>query len=188
MLKTGTCTLYELFSAYRNSDGSWRAGSGSIFHLDSNALRQDGWTSADAAGLPILPGLVRYNEVATGHIEHALRFTAAATRSAHIWPARHDASSHEEDRFPPMGQRFRLRRDFDVSPYPKRVQVILKALQQYGMFLADTGGPWFISGAPDGRWDDDELHQLTRVLGSNFEAVDESSLRIHSNSAQAKTR
>jgi hypothetical protein len=168
--------LYELFAAYPNPDGSWHAGSGAMFDLNGNALRPAGWTSADAAGLPILPGLVRYEEVAAGEIPHALRFTAPQTRNAYIWPARHKASSLTGANYPPMGQRFRLKAAFDISTFGPNVQRILRALKKYGMFLADNGSSWFLSGAPDPRWDDDELHQLGRLSGSDFEAVDESSL------------
>ncbi len=176
--------LYELFAAYPNPDGSWRAGSGAVFDLNGNALRPTGWTSADAAGLPILPGLVRYEEVVAGEIPHALRFTAPQTRNACIWPARHKASSLSGPNYPPMGQRFRLKASVDVSTFGPNVQVILQALKKYGMFLADNGSSWFLSGAPDPRWDDDELHQLGRLTGSDFEAVDESSLMADPDSAR----
>ena len=177
--------LYELFAAYPNADGSWHAGSGAVFDLNSNALRPATWTSADAAGLPILPGLVRYEEVAAGAIDHALRFTAPQTRNAYIWPARHKASSLTGASYPPMGQRFRLKASFDITSFGPHVQVILRALQKYGMFLADNGSSWYISGAPDSRWDDNELHQLSQLHGSDFEAVDESSLMVDPNSGQA---
>ena len=180
------CVLYELYAAYPQPDGSWQAGSGAIFDLASNALRPDGWTSADAAGLPILPGLVRYDEVAAGEIRHALRFTAPQTRRAHGWPARHDASSLTGGQYPPLGQRFRLRADLDISGYSPQVQVILRALKKYGMFLADNGASWYISGAPDERWDNDILHELAQVHGSDFEAVDESSLLVDPDSGQAQ--
>lgn len=176
--------LYELFAAYPNPDGSWHAGSGAVFDLNGNALRPTGWTSADAAGLPILPGLVRYEEVAAGEIPHALRFTAPQTRNAYIWPARHKASSLSGTHYPPMGQRFRLKASVDISSFGPNVQVILQALKKYGMFLADNGSSWFLSGAPDPRWDDDELHQLGRLTGSDFEAVDESSLMADPDSAR----
>ena len=178
--------LYELFAAYPNTDGSWSAGSGAIFDIRANALRPPTWTSADAAGLPILAGLARYDEATAGEIWHALRFTAPQTRNAFIWPARHQASSLSGSQYPPMGQRFRLKAGVDISGFGLRVQVILRALKKYGMFLADNGGSWFLSGAPDPRWDDDELHQLTQLHGSDFEAVDESSLMIDSNSAKAR--
>jgi hypothetical protein len=170
------CTLYELFAAYPQSDGSWTAGSGAIYDLNSNALRPSGWTSADAAGLPILAGLVRYDEVAAGEIGHALRFTAPQTQRAFVWPARHYASNLTGAEYPPMGARFRLRADFDVSGYDAEVQVILRALQRYGMILADNGSPWYLSGAPDERWDNEVLRQLKDLQGSDFEAVDSSSL------------
>ena len=179
--------LYELFAAYPNADGSWHAGSGAVFDLNGNALRPAGWTSADAAGLPILPGLVRYEEVAAGEIPHALRFTAPQTRNAYIWPARHKASSLAGTSYPPMGQRFRLKASVDISTFGPNVQVILRALKKYGMFLADNGSSWFLSGAPDPRWDDNELHQLGRLTGNDFEAVDESSLMADPDSGRTVT-
>jgi hypothetical protein len=179
--------LYELFAAYPNPDGSWHAGSGAIFNLDGNALRPAGWTSADAAGLPILPGLVRYEEVVAGEIPHALRFTAPQTRNAFIWPARHKASSLTGTNYPPMGQRFRLKASVDIASFGPNVQVILRALKKYGMFLADNGSSWFLSGAPDPRWDDDELHQLGRLTGADFEAVDESALMADPDSGRTST-
>ena len=178
------CILYELFSAYPTGNGTWRAGSGSIYSLRSNELRPDGWTSADAAGLPILPGLVRYDEVAAGEIAHALRFTAPQTRHAYLWPARHYASSLSATQYPPMGLRMRLRGSFDISGFSAPVQVILRALKKYGMFLADNGSAWFISGVPDSRWNDDVLvSEFARVKGPDFEAVDASALMRSANSA-----
>ncbi|HTY64361.1 MAG TPA: hypothetical protein VMG30_19075 [Acidobacteriota bacterium] len=182
---TDNCILYELYSAYPQSDGSWQAGSGAIFNLRSDALRPSTWTSADAAGLPILPGLIRYDEVASGEIKHAVRFTAPQTRNAFIWPARHRASSLTGQQYPPMGQRFRLKADFDISGFSRDAKVILTALKNYGMILADNGSSWYISGAPDPRWDNDVLHELGKVMGSAFEAVDESSLMINPDSGQA---
>ncbi len=187
LIDTDNCILYELFNAWPLASGSWSAGSGAIFPLNSNALRPSGWTSADAAGLPIFPGLVRYDEVASGQINHALRFTAPATNDTFVWPARHYASPHNGTQYPPMGTRFRLRQDFDISSFPPHVQVILAALKTYGMILADNGASWFISGVPDSRWNDDEMHQLTRVIGADFEAVDESSLMVDPNSAEVKS-
>lgn len=178
------CILYELYSAYPQANGTWQAGSGAIFNLSSNALRQSGWTSADAAGLPILPGLVRYDEVASGEIKHAIRFTAPQTRNAFIWPARHLASSLTGQQYPPLGQRFRLKADFDISGFSRDARVILTALKKYGMILADNGSSWYISGAPDPRWNNDILHELGSVKGSAFEAVDESSLMADPNSGQ----
>jgi hypothetical protein len=180
------CVLYELYAAYPQPDGSWEAGSGAVFDLRSNTLRPAGWTSADAAGLPILPGLVRYDEVAAGEIQHALRFTAPQTQRAYVWPARHFASSLTDAGYPPMGKRFRLKADFDISGFSQEVQVILRALQKYGMILADNGSAWYLSGAPDPRWDNDVLvSELSRVIGTEFEAVDESILMLDSDSGQA---
>ncbi|MDQ2776558.1 MAG: RICIN domain-containing protein [Acidobacteriota bacterium] len=184
LVDTTNCVDYEIFSAASNGNGTWSAGSGAIFPLNSNQLRTAGETSADAAGLPILPGLVRYDEVASGQINHALRITIPVTDDTFIWPARHEASSVSGTQYPPMGQRFRLKQSFNVTPYAPHVQVILNALKTYGMIVADNGGPWFISGTPDARWNDDELHQLTQVQGSNFEAVDESALMTDPNSGQ----
>jgi hypothetical protein len=176
------CILYELFYAWPQNDGRWEASSGAVYNLQSNALRPDGWTSADAAGLPIFPGLVRYDEVEAGVINHAIRFTVPETRSDHIWPARHDASNLTGSQYPPMGQRFRLKADFDITAFHPQVQVILQTLKTYGMILADNGSAWYLSGVPDERWDNDILHQLGDVPGSEFEAVDVSSLIVNPNS------
>lgn len=170
VLQSGTCRLYELFNA-RSSATGWDASSGATFDLRSNALRPAGWTSADAAGLPILPGLLRYDEVASGEIRHALRFTISTSQRAYIPPARHFAGI-PDDRVPPMGARFRLRRDVDLSRYRGQALVILRALQRYGMIVADNGSSWFISGAADKRWNDDDLGQLKTVPGSWFDVVD----------------
>ncbi len=166
-------TLYELFDARPvNGGASWSAGSGAIFDLSSNELRPAGWTSADAAGLPIFPGLVRYDEaVDEGEIAHALRFTCPRTRKAYVPPARHWASSSTDPSLPPMGMRVRLRADFDTSGFPAEVQAILDAMKRYGMFLADNGSGWYVSGAPDSRWDDDRLGSLKTVPSSAFEVV-----------------
>ena len=165
--------LYELFDAHPRDDGGWDAGSGAVFDLASNALRPAGWTSADAAGLPIFPGLVRFDEVVEqGEVNHALRFTVRRTQRAYIEPARHFASNSTDPNLPPMGLRVRLRADFDTSSFPSSVQVILRALKTYGMFVADNGSDWYITGAPDPRWSDEELHELHRVLGRDFEVVD----------------
>ena len=186
VLDRGNCILYELFSAYPQPDGSWQAGSGAYFDLNSNALRPSGWTSADAAGLPILPGLVRYDEVAAGEIRHALRFTAPQTRSDYVWPARHEASSLTGAQIPPMGQRFRLKAGFDISRFSAPVRVILQAMKTYGLILADNGSAWYISGAPDSRWDNDMLvSELAQIKGSDFEAVDVSSLMVDPDSGLA---
>jgi hypothetical protein len=164
--------LYELFSATRNKDNSWNAGSGAVYDLTSNTLRPDYWTSADAAGLPIFPGLVRYDEVVEkGEINHALRFTVQNTRNAFIHPATHAASNSDNGNYPPMGMRVRLKASFDISGFSTHIQVILKALKKYGMFVADNGSNWYISGAPDARWNDDELGELKTIAGKNFEVV-----------------
>ena len=184
VVQEGACTLYELYHAWPQADGSWRAVSGAIYDLSSHALRPDGWTSADAAGLPILPGLVRYDEVAAGEIAHVLRFTAPRTRSSHVWPARHDASELTDGRYPPMGQRFRLRADYDTEGLSPEVAVIIRALKRYGMMLADNGSAWYLSGVPDERWDNDVLRELRQVKGSDFEAVDSSSLMVDRDSGQ----
>src|SRR3954451_7479790 len=153
------CRLYEPFAARKTSTG-WKAGSGAIWDLSSNALRPAGWTSADAAGLPILPGLARYDEVAAGVISHALRFTAPDTRQAHISPARHDAGSSTSVTYPPMGLRLRLKASVNISGFGPQAQVILTALKRYGMILADNGSAYYVTGAPDPHWDDDDLHDL----------------------------
>lgn len=182
------CRLYELYAVYAKPDGTWRAGSGAIFDLRGHTLRPVGWTSADAAGLPILPGLIRYDEVKAGVIPHALRFTAQVTQRNFVWPARHHASSQTRPGIPPMGQRFRLKSSFDVSPFPRSVQVILVALKQYGLILADNGGNWFLSGTPDPRWHDGELRALKRVKGADLEAVDVTGLVMHPDSGQVRRR
>ncbi|MBL8877805.1 MAG: hypothetical protein JNG88_01695 [Phycisphaerales bacterium] len=172
VIDTAAKLLYEVFDAHLQQDGTWEAGSGAIFDLTSNSLRPAGWTSADAAGLPIFAGLVRYDEVVErGEINHALRFTVSRTQRAYITPATHWASDSTDPNRPPMGLRVRLRADFDLSPFTPNVQVILRAMQRYGMFVADNGSNWYISGVPDPRWDDDELHDLGRVRGSDFEVV-----------------
>jgi hypothetical protein len=170
------CDLYELFNA-RRSDGHWVAGSGAIWNLRSNALRPNGWTSADAAGLPILPGLARYDEVAAGAIRHALRFTAPRTCPSHIYPARHDAGDWPCSTYPPMGLRVRLRASVDISGFGPQARVILLALKRYGMLLADNGSAWYVTGAPNAHWNDDQLHDFHQLHGSDFEVVDTSGLR-----------
>lgn len=185
VLDRGSCMLYEMYSAFPQSNGSWEAGNGAVYDLNSYNLRPDGWTSADAAGLPILPGLVRYDEVASGEIRHAIRFTAPDTQANHLWPARHDASSLTGANYPPMGLRLRLRADFDISTYPPEIQVILQAFKTYGIILADNGSAWYISGVPDARWDNDMLHEMDDITGADFEVVDVSSLMINPNSGQA---
>ncbi len=165
--------LYETFdSRPRNGGASWECGAGAIFDMTSNALRPKGWTSADAAGLPIFPGLVRYDEVVLrGEIRHALRFTVSRTRRAYVHPARHFASSSTDPNLPPMGMRVRLKASYDISSYPPSAQVVLRALKTYGMIVADNGSDWFLSGAPDARWNDAELNTLKSVRGRDFEVV-----------------
>ncbi len=188
VLDNDNCVLYETFYSWPQADGSWWAGSGAVYDLQSNALRPSGWTSADAAGLAILPGLVRYDEVFSGEITHALRFTVQNTRRAFIWPARHYASTLTSTNYPPMGQRFRLKASFNISGFSSEVQVILRALKKYGMILADNGSNWYITGVPDSRWNDDTLvGELRLVKGSDFEAVDESSLMVNPDSGQARS-
>jgi hypothetical protein len=170
VLQSGTCSLFELYNARRTASG-WDASSGARFDLRSNALRPAGWTSADAAGLPIFPGLLRFDEAGSGEIRHALRFTVSRTQRGYIAPARHFAGSNDPS-LPPMGARFRLRADADLSGYHGQALVILRALQRYGMIVADNGSSWFISGASDSRWNDDDLGQLKRVPGAWFEVVD----------------
>ena len=176
LLDSSTCRLYELYALRRTGSG-WHAGSGAIWSLRSNQLRPAGWTSADAAGLPILPGLARYDEVAHGRIDHALRFTVEHTRRAYIYPARHYASDSADPGLPPMGLRVRLRADYPIAGFPREARIVLQALKTYGMILADNGSNWYVSGAPDDRWSNDDLHTLGRVPGSAFQVVDTSSLR-----------
>jgi hypothetical protein len=169
-LQEGSCKLYELYAA-RRLGGGWEAGSGAIFNLRSNALRPEGWTSADAAGLPIFPLLARYPEVHAGRIDHALRVTVPRTQAGYIHPATHLASSSSDPNLPPMGLRLRLKADFGLSGYRGQALVILRALKRYGLIVADNGSSWYITGAPDRRWSDEDLDQLKTVPGSAFEAV-----------------
>jgi hypothetical protein len=177
MLDRDACRLYELFAARRGPGGRWRAGSGAVFDLRSNGLRPAGWTSADAAGLPILPGLARHDEVAAGAIDHALRFTAPRTRRAYVYPARHFASDSSDPSLPPMGLRVRLRRSVSPAGFGPQARAVLVALRRYGMILADNGSPWYVTGAPSAGWDDDDLHELGRITGRDFEVVDTRGLR-----------
>ncbi len=177
MVDRSHCRLYELYAAYpKKGSKDWRAGSGAVWSLKSNKLRPAGWTSADAAGLPIFPGLARYDEVARGAINHALRFTAPRTRDAYVYPARHRAGAGDDADLPPMGLRLRLKSSVDIADFPPQSRVVLTALRSYGMLLADNGSPWYVSGAPDSRWDNDDLHSLHRLSGRDFEVVDTSSL------------
>jgi len=173
-----SCRLYELYSLYPPPSGSstWRAGSGAIWSLKSNHLRPRTWTSADAAGLPILPGLARYEELKHGGIDHALRFTVRRTRRAFVYPARHQASDLTDPSLPRMGERLRLKASFDISRFPSQARAVLNALKHYGMIVADNGSDWYISGAPSSHWSNDQLHTLGQVPGSAFDVVDTSSL------------
>ena len=175
IVDSGTCKLYEMWNV-RHTRRGWRAGSGAVWKMTSNALRPDGWTSADAAGLPILPGLVRYPEVSAGVIDHALRFTAPQTRDAHIYPARHDAGSGSSASLPPMGLRVRLKASFDLSQLSPQARVVAVALQHYGMILADNGSPWYVSGVSNKQFSDDDLRTLNRITGRDLEVVDTSGL------------
>jgi hypothetical protein len=179
------CKAYELYDAHPAGPG-WRAGSGAVYDLRSNRLRRAGATSADAAGLPILPGLVRYDEVKAGHVDHAIRLTAPQTRNAYLWPARHAASARTDPNLPPMGLRLRLKASVDVSRLPAPARVIAEALKRYGAIVADNGSAWFLSGTQDDRWDDDALNALKSLRGDQFEAVDESGLVVNPDSGQAR--
>jgi hypothetical protein len=175
LVDRSACRLYELYDL-RHTTRGWAAGSGAVWSLHSNHLRPAGWTSADAAGLPIFPGLARWDEVARGVIDHALRFTAPRTRRAYVYPARHYASSSTDPSLPPMGLRVRLKASVNVASFPRQARVVLRALQRYGMILADNGSPWYISGAPNRHWSNDDFHSLGRLSGADFEVVDTSSL------------
>ena len=176
LVDTSACRLYELYALYPKAGGGWKAGSGATWSLRSNAVRPAGWTSADAAGLPIFPGLARYDEVSRGVIDHALRFTVEHTRRAYVYPARHYASSSDDPSLPPMGLRVRLKAIVDISGFPRQARIVLQTLKTYGMIVADNGSNWYISGAPDPRWSNDALHTIGRITGSDFEVVDTSSL------------
>jgi hypothetical protein len=172
-----SCKLYELYALHRQGS-RWAAGSGAIWNLRSNALRPAGWTSADAAGLPILPGLARWDgDASTGTIDHALRFTASRTRRAYVYPARHYASSDTDPSLPPMGLRVRLKASVDISKLPPQARIVATAMKRYGMILADNGSPWYVSGAPSPHWSNDQLHALGQLTGADFEVVDTSRLR-----------
>ena len=172
-----SCKLYELY-ALHESGSRWAAGSGAIWNLRSNALRPATWTSADAAGLPILPGLARWDgDASTGHIDHALRFTVQRTRNTFIYPARHQASSSSDPSLPPMGLRVRLKASVDISKLPPQARIVAQAMKTYGMIVADNGSNWYVSGAPSPKWSNDQLHALGALHGSDFEVVDTSKLR-----------
>jgi hypothetical protein len=186
MVDPSTCTLYELYDAQYNANGS-TAGSGAIWNLNSNALRPAGWTSADAAGLPILPGLVRYDEVEAGSITHAIRMTAESTDTSYIWPARHEAGTSANPDLPPMGARFRLKASFDISGFSPQAQVVLRAMKQFGLILADNGSNWYFGGTADPAWPASLIDELKEVPASAFEAIDESSLMVSPDSGQARS-
>ncbi len=185
MVTADTCELFETWDTHNTASG-WTAGSGAHWALNSDALRPDGWTSADAAGLPILPGLLRYDEVASGHVDHAIRFSTNLTDEAHIWPARHDAGSSTSSSLPPMGARFRLKASFVISHYSAQAQTVLRAMQTYGLVLADNGSPWFFQGTADTAWPDALISALKTIPASAFEAVNISSLEISPNSGAAR--
>ena len=179
------CRLYELYDAERRPDGSWHAGSGAVFDLRGDQLRPAGRTSADAAGLPILPGLVRYDEVAAGRVDHAIRVTVPRTQQEHLWPARHDAGASNAA-LPPMGLRLRLKANVDVSGLPTQARVIAQAMKTEGVIVADNGSPWYISGIPEPRWDNDALQALAALHGTDFEAVDASGLMVSPDSGRTR--
>ena len=185
MIDHSSCTLYELYNAHYSSGGS-TAGSGAVFNLNSNALRPASWTSADAAGLPILPGLLRPEEVAAGYVGHAIRFTAVRSDRSYLWPARHQAGSASNPALPPMGARFRLAANFDETPYSPQTRVVLEAMKHFGLMLADNGSNWYFQGAASNGWSDTLISEMKRVPASSFEAVDESSLMVRPDSGQAR--
>jgi hypothetical protein len=180
-----TCRLYETW-ATRVRSGRWRAGSGATWSLTSNRLRPDGWTSADAAGLPILPGLLRWNEVRNGYVDHAIRFTTDVTSRHHLWPARHDAGARDSLAYPPMGARFRLRRSFSPTGFGAHARVVIAAMKKYGLVLADNGSPWFFQGEQHARWPERLIADLKRIPASAFVAVDTSGLRVSHDSARVR--
>ena len=181
-----TCRLYELWNTRRLSNGTWTAGSGATWSLTSDALRPAGWTSADAAGLASLPGLLRLGEVENNYIDHAIRFTTNSTQKAYIWPARHQAGSTTSTAYPPMGARFRLKASFPISSYQPDTQNVLRAMKKYGLVLADNGSPWYFQGTANGNWPSTLLDELKTIPASAFEAVDTSLLEVSVNSGQAR--
>ena len=182
VVDTGACRLYELWDAHPAADGSWHAGSGAVFDLRGNRLRPAGLTSADAAGLPVVPGLVRYEEVAAGRIDHAIRITVPHTQKRYLWPARHFASSSTDAALPPMGLRLRLKPGVDISRLPTQARIVAQAMKTYGVIVADNGSAWYVSGAPDDRWSNDALRTLGGLHGNDFEAVDTAPLMIDKDS------
>ena len=181
----GVCRLYETY-ATRQKSGTWYAGSGATWSLTSNKLRPDGWTSADAAGLPILPGLLRWNEVKHLHVDHAIRFTTDVTSTHHVWPARHDAGSTSNRNYPPMGARFRLRASYHPTGFGPKARAVVKAMKTYGLVLADNGSPWFFQGEQNARWPIGFIDQLKRIPARDFVAVDTSSLKVSAGSGAVR--
>jgi len=181
----GSCRLYETWNT-RVKDGRWRAGSGAVWSLNDNDLRPDGWTSADAAGLPILPGLLTWREVREREVDHAIRFTTNITSRWHLWPARHDAGSKDSHKFPPMGARFRLKADYDPNGLGGHAREVVRAMQTYGLVLADNGSPWFFQGERNRRWPGRLIADLKQIPASAFVAVDTSSLKVDPDSAEAR--
>jgi hypothetical protein len=181
----GDCRLYETF-ATRLRNGHWHAGSGATWSLSSDKLRPNGWTSADAAGLPILPGLLRWNEVKNGHIGHAIRFTTDVTSTHHLWPARHDAGSHASRAYPPMGARFRLRASYHPTGLGAKAREVVRAMKVYGLVLADNGSPWFFQGEQNGRWPNGLIEDLKQIPARQFVAVDTSSLKVSGDSGATR--
>jgi hypothetical protein len=179
MVDKGTCKLYETF-ATRKKNGKWHAGSGAVWSLNSDKLRPNGWTSADAAGLPILPGLLRWNEVKHRDIDHAIRFTTPVTSSHHLWPARHDAGSTRKWSYPPMGARFRLRASYHPTGFGPNALAVVRAMKKYGLVLADNGSPWYFQGERNSHWPNRLLDQLKQIPAKKFVAVDTSSLKVSS--------
>ncbi len=184
VVDTGTCKLYEMWDSHPAADGSWHAGSGAVFDLRGNILRPAGLTSADAAGLPVVPGLVRYEEVAAGRIDHAIRITVPRTQRRYVWPARHFASSNTDAALPPMGLRLRLKAGADIGRLPAQVRVIAQAMKTYGVIVADNGSAWYVSGTPDEHWNNDALRALASLHGGDFEAVDTAGLMVSKDSGE----
>ncbi len=187
VVDASTCTLYETWDTTK-SGSAWRAGSGAIWSLTSDKLRPAGWTSADAAGLPIMPGLLSWDEVKAGKVDHAIRFTTTVTDKTYLWPARHQAGSVRSANFPPMGARFRLSAHYNPTGLLPQTKVVLRAMQHYGLILADNGSQWYFQGTADNRWPAAVLDQLKAIPASAFVAVDESSLMVSKNSAAVKKR
>lgn len=185
VVDAATCTLYETWNTRKTPRG-WTAGSGAVWDLRSNALRRKGWTSADAAGLPILPGLLRYDEVARGRVDHAIRFTTNITDRRFVWPARHQAGSVSDRSYPPMGARFRLKTSFSTKGFSREATVVVKAMKRYGLVLADNGSPWYFQGTSDSRWTGRLVQQLKRIPADAFQAVDTAPLRIRAKSGKAR--